>query len=512
MKSLKPGENATELLVAGSQFKINGTVLAQVINIGTPKMITDAVIGAFAVDVQLSITAVTDVNYDFIVIDVLSMFDASSAYNTVNDVSFMARFSQGFAQFGGILMTASDKGVLALTKKTNYLTRGIGGAYAANSAFSADRTYHTEIEISGDFVAVKLGFESIEAASWTISKIGVAVSDGSVAFPSFSGSLIAGTFNGGSASGVFPAGGSVYNPLTLESDWTFMPSVERVDKPSAPKLLIARAYISATGGTGSGLGYSFHVHNNKDIEFDNDPNQRRWKTANQGGGIDGVGTPASFTNATPINNSILAYVKTMTTSRAITVLFSGDSCSAGTKSSGNCTGFGYLACKSLSTNLLPIEANVIAIPSSLSQNYYDRLIAYLAVNKPDIAFIQISSINDPCNSSAKVDLHFKLAMLALSYCWANDIYPVLQTPYPQNQTEPSEGYRKALIVKIMAAVSKRNGSGLCLLDVNSLLADPLNPGKYLPIYNSGDNSHPNNVGYALLATKAAEIIRFLTGA
>jgi hypothetical protein len=68
-------------------------------------------------------------------------------------------------------------------------------------------------------------------------------------------------------------------------------------------------------------------------------------------------------------------------------------------------------------------------------------------------------------------------------------------------TTTAQGIRKAQNARVMALPDS-----VIKLDFCTVVADPANVDQLLAAYNSGDNTHLNNAGYAAIAAYAGPIL------
>ena len=342
----------------------------------------------------------------------------------------------------------------------------------------------------GDFDWVRLIYRSVEVGSIVLTSAGIAVNDGMTAYPGYTGAFVPVTF-GGAAKGTIPARIAASVPSILVSDWIPITSLARLDGGSLP-LLIARTYVQTPDGSGAGTGYSYNTRISTGAL-----SGPLWKQINAT--VDGVGTPASFTSTAVSANGLLAGIQVMSRKNACTVSFAGDSVQAGQGSTLGVASAGYLACASISKSVFPVVYSGDAATNGASPATYWQIFSNnVSVIKPKVAFYQVSSINEAVTTQAIQDKHYSYAMRFLQDCYDNNVIPVLQTCWPQNRgSTPNDALRKGLNDRIRAlATTSTTSMPILVCDVDAAVSDPAAPYQYLAAYNSGDNSHMNDAGYA----------------
>jgi hypothetical protein len=86
--------------------------------------------------------------------------------------------------------------------------------------------------------------------------------------------------------------------------------------------------------------------------------------------------------------------------------------------------------------------------------------------------------------------------------YAGTLTPFAGTTFPGYYTAAGEVTRQA-VNTFIRTTSAIDG----FIDYDAVIRDPANPTFMLPAYNSGDNLHPNDAGYAAMAAAAANFLR-----
>lgn len=218
--------------------------------------------------------------------------------------------------------------------------------------------------------------------------------------------------------------------------------------------------------------------------------------------VDGVTTPANFTNATAgTAQVIMGFITLNDVGGAIIATF-GDSTVAGVGSASGAVSAEGLSIYTLSGSANKYSHMNCGIPGSSPAVYgaFARSTLASMARYINHAIYRISSINDPCNTQAKQDAHWAEALRFVEACQAAGITPILETCTPQNLGSVSaDQYRKGINNLARAG----DGVDWLVIDVDAAVADTGSLSwQYLPAYNSGDNSHPNLAGYQQIDTVA----------
>lgn len=481
MPQISSGQAASLVLEPGESYTISATGVATVKGIyGAPATTTTlnsnfAVFGPYGVPAKLDIACTS----------------GAASYTLDQYEGDVVRTKNN--PFTGVMgLTNPSSGAVANIQKkpSNLITRVPGGSMTATAGTAAGNTWHVTAEMPGDFDWVRLVYRSLEVGPIVLTSAGVAVNDGLTAYPGYTGSFLPVTF-GGAAKGTMPPRVAAGVPSVLMSDWMPIASLARLDGGTLP-LLVARTYVQTPDGSGAGSGYSYNARMTTGTLTS--PSWRQSISL-----VDGVGSPASFLQTASTGNGLLAGIQVMSRKNACTVSFVGDSVQAGQSSSLGVASAGYLACAAVTKSTYPVVYSGDAATNGSSPAAYWQIFnANVSVIKPKVAFYQVSSINEAVTSQAIQDKHYAYAMRFIQDCYDNDVIPVLQTCWPQNRgSAVNDAFRKGLNDRIRAFASSSNGVLLC--DADAAVADPAAPHQYLAAYNSGDNSHMNDAGYAAAA-------------
>lgn len=376
-------------------------------------------------------------------------------------------------------------------QRTMARARMLSGVVSATAATPASSTWHLTAAADGPFTHVAPIFQSLETGTIPITSCAVAAvaGTGGAGMPSgfpHSASSFSPVAFGGASSGLMPVRSAASVPSLYVGDLTPCQSLA----PSSDGLywLALRAYFAGTGysyraiSSITGLaGSGGHLAGHG------------WSQCTQN--VDGVSTPANFTNATASTNQVIMGFITLNYVGGAVIATFGDSTVAGVGSASGCVSGEGIAVYTLSGNShkyshmnCGIPGGSPAVYGAFSRNVLQTLGRYI-----NHAIYRISSINDACSSLAKQRAHWAEAMRFVEACQAQGITPILETCTPQNLgSVTNDQYRKALNDLARAG----NGIDWLVIDVDAAVADTgSNSWQYLPAYNSGDNSHPSLAGY-----------------
>ena len=371
--------------------------------------------------------------------------------------------------------------------------RMLSGLTTATAGTSAGSTWHvTAAAGSVPFTHIAPIFQSLETGTITITSCAVAAVDAAgqsgqpTGFPHSSATYVPVTF-GGSASGTMPVRIGAEAPSILIGDFT--PCRALGANTSGLYYLAIRAYFAGTGysyraiANYTGLsGSAGHIEGYS------------WASSNQV--VDGITTPANYTSTTLSTNNVVIGFLTLNDQGGRVGISFGDSTVAGVGSSSGCVSGEALAVYQNANAGTPMSLINAGIPGAepakyalFSRNAMVQFGRYLSW-----ASYRVSSINDACNSAAKLEEHWAEALRFVDACQAQGVIPILQTCTPQNLgSVGADVHRKALNDRVRA------GTDWMVQDIDAVVADPANSWQYLPAYNSGDNSHPSLAGYQAIA-------------
>lgn len=409
-----------------------------------------------------------------------------------NNARFLSKtpFSTVNADTGGLEGFAGSDLVekqLNPYRKTLARARILTGLNSATASTTAGSTWHLTAAADAKFTHIAPVFQSLETGTITITSCAVAPILGSTAgsLPHSSATYVPVTFSG-AASGTMPARVAASVPSFYVGDMT--PCKALAADAAGLYWLAIRAYFAGTG-------YSYRTIS-AITGLAGSGGQlvgRGWSQLTQN--VDGITTPASFTNSTAGTAQVITGFITLNDVGGAVIATFGDSTVAGVGSaSGAISGEG-LSIYTLSGNSGKYSHMNCGIPGSspavygaFARNTLATLGRYISH-----AVYRISSINDPCNSQAKLDAHWAEALRFVEACQALGITPILETCTPQNLGSVSaDQYRQA----INTLARSGDGGEWLVIDIDAAIADTgANSWQYLPAYNSGDNSHPNLAGY-----------------
>jgi len=398
-----------------------------------------------------------------------------------------------FPSTGVVAVKGQSETLSAARANRRKMTRAriLSALNSATASTTAGSTWQLTAAADGPFMYIAPVFQSIESGTITVTSCSVAAVAGTggagmpSGFPHSSATYTAATF-GGSASGTMPARIAAGVPSFLVGD--LMPVQNLAPSSDGQYWLAIRAYFAGTG-------YSYRTIS-AITGLAGSGGQllgKGWSQVTQN--VDGVTTPASFTNSTAGTAQVITGFITLNPSGGACIASFGDSTVAGVGSASGAISAEGLAIYGLSGNTYAYSHMNCGIPGATPATYGAFARSTLASMGRYInhAIYRISSINDPLSSQAKLDSHWAEAMRFVEACQSEGITPILETCTPQNRGSVSaDNYRQQ--INKMA----RDGDGIdwIVIDVDAAVADTGdNAWQYKPEYNSGDNSHPNLAGY-----------------
>lgn len=425
----------------------------------------------------------------------------------------------------GLAMRALNRGSLARAGKGYVHTRK---PWLSNrlSAVSAGTTIQNVLTAEAAYIGVRLVYGSNNAVGMTGMKALVAPSaslnndrdpvDGANAAVGWTTV----TFNNGgafllppSAAGAAVAAGAVTAGsgsagTTVEShyasDWMQLQSIARNDGGSLP-LLFSRTYFpnaaQAIGMSSPQDAWATDpaVHDGRII-------QSSLQT------VDGVTTPANFTATSKIGRwgHCLA-VQFLSRYRGLSVHAIGDSIVQGAGSQGNvANGFrpwGHIACKDVSQPTRPVTFANWGVSGQTTAEMLKRLASIIDNYAPDVLFVGPFTVNDAAaDLTAGRGLFYMRS--AIARCLAAGVVPVLFTGIPGSKIGTVETQRLAFNAAVRGAAQ----DGVPVADFDAALRDPAAQSQLLAAYNSGDNVHPNDAGYAAMAAIARAAVQKIVSA
>lgn len=433
------------------------------------------------------------VQYDVKALD-MTPLEMTSALTGVYGPSVKALVQEAQASQGAYLGT-----FVPHAKRKMAAGRIFTGLTTATAGTAAGSTWHLSAAAGVvPFTHIAPIFQSLETGPITVTSTCVGAIDG-LGSSGLPGSLphsgityYPGSF-GGAASGVIPPRIGPEAPSLLIGDFTPC----RALNPNNLGIywLAIRAYFAGTG-------YSYRAAQNISgvagsagaIEG------HGWNQINQN--VDGVSVPANFTTNTAQVNQVITGFLTLTDMGGTVGLVTGDSTVAGVGTTSGCISGEVLAVYQLANAGIPMSIMNCGIPGAepdkygnFARNAVAQLGRYLSW-----AAYRVSSINEQCNTAARLEAHWAEAMRFVEACQSAGITAILETCTPQNLgSVANDVFRKALNDRVRA------GRDWLVVDVDLAVSDPANPWQYLPAYNSGDNSHPSLAGYQAIAAAAKPV-------
>jgi hypothetical protein len=319
---------------------------------------------------------------------------------------------------------------------------------------------------------------------------------------------------GGSTSVTVPAGTSATLnacvPGFVISDFIPISSVARTDFPTRKPLIQVRTYMlngwsnAITGGAGGtyDLMMASAAYDGRDWGA-RSPASDQATTITAGAAYVPV-TTSQYTHAIPIFYGITP---------AASILACGDSLTQGFGATGNVVGWTQRIA-ALSTSYTKqitfmnmgtasqVHANSMAmVQAFLSQSKTVETVGGVAQSfslKPSGCMFAAWSPNDTLSSQAVADVIWGNVLKSIDVCQRNCVVPIVWTSPPAaSMTGAAHTIRKAQNARVLALPDS-----VLKLDFCTVLADPSNVDQLLPTYNSGDDTHWNDAGYAAVAAYA----------
>lgn len=396
--------------------------------------------------------------------------------------------------------------VLALPariKKSHQLTRSARGKLSTGttSAASVPYTHHMLMEISADFTGVRFGIPNLETVAITGVTASVAVTSSTTSLinptvgTALTNDMITGwvqaTFSG-SNSVTLPARIAANVPSITYSDWVPLKSIARSDGGTLPLLMIRQCYPTGTPN------FSQHFATaNVDFSAIGAP---YFKATRQG--VDGVASPATFTNASPLNTWTVGPVQVRSNRQGVNIAFFGDSLTEGQPGPAiDLNSWGLRACNQLTASSLPVSCCNLGWSGGVTADFYTRALARLSELKPEIAYMSVWSPNDSSVTAALTNKMIDRAIDFVNACEAAGVIPALST------CVPTEGSGSGAFMTAVDAFVRDIGSAgrVLVLDFRAVLDSDPSSGGGSGLFKSGmkfDSTHPNDVGIDAMAAEA----------
>jgi hypothetical protein len=388
--------------------------------------------------------------------------------------------------------------------------RLFSGSAFATAGTPAGTTWHATVALPVPFTHVAPLFFNLETGTITIGACAVAavanatpIANGGV-YPSSSATWVPALF-AGAASGVMPARAAANQPQLFAADMTALQSIPSNDG-SGMYYVGVRAYMPGTGYSYVGFQQSLDADAATIAALGN----QKMRVSSQL--VDGVTTPASFTQGASTGNSVLCGVMFRSESGVLTVAECGDSTTRGfigsgansSNTGGGVAGSVMRALAAMTTPALPAVCANAGCAGAVPADYEANGERYLALLKPACATYQIASINRAVVSQAIADESMAYFLKFVDFCQGLGIVPIGKTCKPQNLgSVGADVYRQALNTRLKTLCSSL---GLLCIDEDAAVADPAAPYQYLAAYDSGDHSHPSNAGYDVLKDAARAVM------
>lgn len=439
----------------------------------------------------------------------LSANGGSTTY-TVNRVADAGSGASVDATTGAVYVGNQNAGSVSkygkLRKSPVYSQRHMGAMNTGYGAGTA-RTWSLWADCDVRPIMARLRFEFQEAAAVAIVRASIAPHDGTTAYPTASGTPLAATFGGtvGFTTAVNGASSKTASPTTLLSDWIALPTYNAQSNGCWGAM--GRVYFDGT------TAYSYWT-NAADFAVNASTAMRSRKLVSSGqAGVDGITTPASFTNASPDTVGIIAGIDFLTASDTTTVLVAGDSVASGLYAVGDIDSATREAVMNIAASGYPIALVNAAFGGTSPTVYQPRAKAFVTADQPTVAVYYATSINTPMNSQARADADFALVMDFVRHCIANSCFPIIATGAPHNVgSVGADVYRQAFKTKLIAAGA--SSKSFIVADTSTPIEDPTAPYRILAAYDSGQPGagiHPNSAGQVASAAPIEAALRALIG-
>jgi lysophospholipase L1-like esterase len=286
-----------------------------------------------------------------------------------------------------------------------------------------------------------------------------------------------------------PNPGSPGQPVLAFSDWMPLAPVPRTDGGFGALLLV-------------------RVHAEQQIRTDTagapDPTLKRTFAAYLAPG-NGAAAPWALHDPKPTNFNTPYGLQFTATPNGATVIGIGDSIMSSLHTTGGDSGFGVRACVAISTAARPVSYFNEAYSGRLSTDFCPDGIRDLQLLSPQVAIIQAWSENDQLRSQTQetADACFARAMTVTQAAASQGCVPILCTAAPVFAHDPTlEAFRRSNNAKVRDAAKR----GYAILDLDDIWGTGAKPNAYRPEYNSGDDTHPNDLACAAAAKVLAPML------
>lgn len=381
---------------------------------------------------------------------------------------------------------------------------------------AAPMTVIEQIPADDAFFGMRLMYLNYKTSTYDINLVKVAPVD--TALVDGAGYTHTAVTFGGSSSVTVPAGTSATLnacvPGIVISDFIPISSVARADFPTRKPLIQVRTYMlngwsnAIAGGAGGtyDLMMASAAYDSRDWGA-RSPASDQATTITAGAAYVPV-TTSQYTHAIPVFYGITP---------SASILACGDSLTQGFGATGNVVGWTQrIAALSTSyTKQLTFcnlgtasqaHANSMAmIQALLSQTKTVETVGGVAQTvslKPRGCAFAAWSPNDSLSSQSVADVCWTNTLKSIDVCQRNGVVPIVWTSPPAaGMSGAAHTIRKTQNSRVLALPDS-----VIKLDFCSVLANPANVDQLLAAYNSGDDTHWNDAGYAAVAAYAGPIL------
>ena len=399
------------------------------------------------------------------------------------------------------------------------------GNCTASVASASDFTYHTTLTVEYAATRFRIALMNANATTCVVGPAKIAVSNavgadptigattGQARFTPSTGSWTAITWSAASTV-TLAARVSATQPSITYSDWIDISTIPRTDGGTLP-IVMLRYLVPSSGSTNpyniSGasqhFGQAVAGNANRGSSATTWINGRLHQCIRMTG--DGVTTPANFQPTTDFGYCMIQGLEYVSKRPGFTLLGNGDSIMAGAVNSsiGN-LGNGWLwqLAALLRTSLpnTPIEVANIGVPSTTTDTFLVRLNTYIAAGGVfDLPFYCAFSPNDGTPTQANTDTAISRAGQAMAACKVANKPFVLVGPCP-NTTSAWSAAADAFRLQLRTEVRNSAYAHVTSIDLESI-GDGATPVRFAAA-NTTDGTHPNEVGYGVIAAANASSI------
>jgi lysophospholipase L1-like esterase len=183
---------------------------------------------------------------------------------------------------------------------------------------------------------------------------------------------------------------------------------------------------------------------------------------------------------------------------ARTIAVIGGSTTRGQGSEGNSYGYVTRACALKSSSSLVYTPYIVARSSANSTDAIVQATSILSLIQPYAMVIPVGSGNDAVLDAAGFEKMKGRVAQIIELCIAARVMPVLTTLPPSDDlSAPQE------LLRLAQNTWAKSLQGILCADVATAVENPTNRGTLLPAYDSGDGTHLNAAGHAVMASVLA---------